>query len=144
MNIFKLLGFRKMLFCLLKACLMIAFNMFFLLILIDEFISLSVLANITWFRLIYFSLFYNILFYLFCFYLRKDLDNLEDLPKLKSFKKKFLERFKKVEKPIEEKEIITKKVIVSQKKKEIIKKGNNFKDFLVFILYHNYFNSYIV
>ena len=66
MNIFKLLGFRKILFCFFKACLIMAFNIFFLLILIDEFISLPVLANIIWVKFIYFPLFYSILFYLFC------------------------------------------------------------------------------
>ena len=60
-----------------------AFNIFFLLILIDEFISLPVLANIIWVRFIYFPFFYSILFYLFCFYLRKDFNNIDNLPKIK-------------------------------------------------------------
>ena len=96
MNIFKLLEFRKILFCLLKACFMMLFNILFLIILVDEFINISLLANIFWFRFIYFSLFYSILFYLFCFYLRKDFNNIDNLPKIKPLKKKrkFLEKFK--------------------------------------------------
>ena len=117
MNIFKLLKFRKILFCLLKACFMMLFNILFLIILVDEFINISLLANIFWFRFIYFSLFYSILFYLFCFYLRKELDNLEKISKIKNFKKKekFLEKFKKNYKELNRKEDIKKRILVREK-----------------------------
>ena len=117
MNIFKLLEFRKILFCLLKACFMMLFNILFLIILVDEFINISLLANIFWFRFIYFSLFYSILFYLFCFYLRKELDNLEKISKIKNFKKKekFLEKFKKNYKELNRKEDIKKRILVREK-----------------------------
>lgn len=117
MNIFKLLGFRKILFFFLKACLIMAFNMFFLLILIDEFISLPLLANIIWVRFIYFPLFYSILFYLFCFYLRKDLNNIDKLPKIKLLKKKkrFLEKFKNNYRKLNKKDNIKKNILIREK-----------------------------
>ena len=115
MNIFKLLRFRKILFCFLKACLVIAFNMFFLFVLVDEFISLPVLANIIWVRFIYFLLFYSILFYLFCFYLRRELNNIDKLPKIKSLKKKFLEKFKNNYKELKKKDNIKKNILIREK-----------------------------
>lgn len=123
MNIFKLLGFRKILFCFFKACLIMAFNIFFLLILIDEFISLPVLANIIWVRFIYFPLFYTILFYLFCFYLRKDFNNIDNLPKIKPLKKKrkFLEKFKNNYKESNKKYNIKKKILLLRKERSIKK-----------------------
>lgn len=102
MSIFKLLGFRKILFCLLKGCFIIFFNMFFFLLLIDEFLKLPIITKITWVRYIYFIILYSTLFYLFCFYLRKDLDKLENLPELKLARKK-------IKKSIEKKEVLVSK-----------------------------------
>ena len=153
MNIFKLLGFRKILFCFFKACLIMSFNIFFLLILIDEFISLPVLANIIWVKFIYFPLFYSILFYLFCFYLRKDFNNIDNLPKIKPLKKKrkFLEKFKNNYKESNKKYNIKKKILLLRKersiKKSIISQKNkiSFKNFLNFIFYYNVFScDYII